>query len=78
MAKKHLEINDLINRILDINYLFKRIEFLELAISTVLESHQLKGIHLSRSSLADADLNYKKHRIRERLIKFLYLKMNET
>jgi len=56
---------------LDVNYLYKRIEFLETAISSLLSDHQLKGVYLSQVSIMSAKKQYKKHILRDRLIKFL-------
>ena len=62
------------NAITDINYLFSRIEFLESAISVLLDSHQLKGIYLSRCRLKKSDDSFKRHRLRDRIVKFLHKK----
>ena len=51
IAKKRQEITTIANKLLDINYLFRRIDFLENAMSVILDSHQLKGIYLSRLKL---------------------------
>jgi hypothetical protein len=56
---------------LDVDYLFRRIEFLECAISSLFDDYQLKGIYLTQVNLSMANKQYKKQRIRERLINFL-------
>ena len=71
IAKRQCEINTLINKMLDINYLYKRIEFLETGLSAVLDDHQLKGVYLSQVTLKNADQQFQKHKLRERIIKYL-------
>ena len=61
---------------LDINYLFKRIEYLERSISVLLDSHQLKGIYLSKNTVEDIDNQYSKHKIREKMINFIRKKID--
>ena len=51
IAEKRSTINKVVNNLLDINYLFRRIEFLEKAIEILLDEHQLKGIFLSRTKI---------------------------
>jgi hypothetical protein len=58
--------------VLDVSYLYQRIEFLERAISVLLDEHQLKGIYLTKVSIAEANDSYKRHRIRDRVIKYLF------
>jgi flagellar basal body-associated protein FliL len=77
MAQKQYEIKKNVNNLLDVNYLYKRIEFLECAISSLLNDHQLKGIYLSQVNLKMAENQYKKHRIRDRIIEFLDKKNQE-
>ena len=55
--------------------MFRRIEFLESAISTLLDEHQLKGIYLSRKKMKEFDNDFKRQRIRDRVVKYLH-KMN--
>ena len=71
IAKKQLELNELINKLLDVNYLYRRIEFLERAISLLLEKHQLKGIYLCRNSVKDAGDQFKNLQIRDHVVKYL-------
>ena len=77
IAERRSRINKIINNLLDINYLFKRIEFLENAISVIFEEYQLKGIFLSRTKIKESDTIYKKHRIRDRIVKYLRKKNYE-
>ena len=54
IAEKRSKINKIVNNMLDINYLFRRIEFLEKAISIIFDEHQLKGIFLSRTKIKES------------------------
>ena len=63
---------------MEINYLFKRIEFLEKGISLLLSEHQLKGIYLSQVSLTQAHKDYRKQHLRERVVKYLDKKIREA
>ena len=74
IAKKQAEITQTINKLLEISYLFRRIEFLEKAITLLLDDYQLKGIYLSQVSINQANKDYKKHRFRDRLIRYLHKK----
>ena len=49
MAQKSEETKELVNKLLNVVYLNKRIAFLEEAIGVLLKQHQLKGIHLLHS-----------------------------
>jgi hypothetical protein len=62
---------------LDITYLYQRIEFLECAVSVLLTPHQLKGIYLSRASVSDADNRFKRHKLRDYMVKFLDRRKSE-
>lgn len=47
----------------------RRIEFLENAVSILLEKHHWKGVHfLSRMNEHDIDKNYHEHRFRDRIM----------
>lgn len=57
------------NKFLDFSFLFKRIDFLEKAISVMLEDHQLKALHLCQAlSISDVDDYFKRHKYRDRFI----------
>ena len=56
----------------DIIYVNRRIEFLEKAMTILLEKHQLKGLHLLHSmTTEDVCNNYKSHKTRNKLLHFL-------
>lgn len=38
-----------VNRLIDILYLYNRIEFLERALEVILDEHQIKALHLMRN-----------------------------
>ena len=71
ITEKRSKINNIVNNLLDINYMFRRIDFLESAISILLDEHQLKGVYLSRQNIKEFDNHFKKHRIRDRVVKYL-------
>lgn len=50
-AERQIRINNTVNNILEINYLFQRIEYLEKAIPMMFDEHQLKGIYLTQVTL---------------------------
>ena len=62
------------NKVLDVDYLYKRIEFLESAISVLLDEHQLKGIYLTKTNITQAKNHYKRHRMRDKVVKYLFKK----
>ena len=72
VAERQYQINKIVNETLDIHYLFKRIELLEHAISVMLKDHQLKGIFLSQITVEKAENKFKEHRLRDRMIKYLF------
>lgn len=54
---------------LSLDYMQRRIEFLENAISVVLEKYQLKGLYfLERMDKMELDRNYHEYRLRDRLM----------
>lgn len=57
------------NKILDITYLQKRLDFIENALSVILEEHQLEALYLCHNISQDSiNLNYRRHHLRDRLI----------
>jgi hypothetical protein len=69
-AREHMK--DTVNKVLDVIYLNKRIQFLEEAISMLFEPHQLSCIHLLHSfSPQQTEDQFKNHRFRDRLVFFL-------
>jgi hypothetical protein len=71
-CKSQDNILDTVNKMLDVNYLYRRIEYLERAISVLLDEHQLKGIYLTKSSIREANDHYKRQRIRDKVVKYLH------
>jgi hypothetical protein len=58
-----------VNNLLDVIYLHKRIDFLERALSTLFEEHQIRALYLIHGKTKpEADEHYEKHRLRDRLI----------
>jgi hypothetical protein len=49
IIQKQEEIKQQVNKFLDFSYLFRRIDFLEKAVSVLFDRHQLKGLHLLHS-----------------------------
>lgn len=71
-AKEQRQLRDIVNKLLDIHYLYRRIEFLERAVSMSFERHQLKGIHLVHAAtVEETEDTFKRHRFRDRLILLL-------
>jgi hypothetical protein len=66
-----------VNKMLDVNYLYKRIEYLERAISVLLDEHQLKGIYLTKTSIRNANDHYKRQRIRDKVVKYLHQRCDQ-
>lgn len=57
---------------LDITYLQKRINFLEKALSVLLEKHQFEALFLCQNiTREEADETYEKYNLKERLIYYL-------
>ena len=77
IPKRQSRISKIVNKMLDINYLYKRIEFLESAISVILEDYQLKGVYLSQITISKAERLHKNHILRDRIIKFLTKKTKD-
>ena len=58
-------------------YLTKRVDFLERALSTVLEDYQIKGLYLIQDrTREDIEDNLAKYSLRDRLIYFLAKRRN--
>ena len=56
---------------MDVGYLQRRIEFLERAITVLLDRHHLKGLHLlSRMTREEADDHYQQHKFRDRVVSY--------
>ena len=56
---------------MDVEYLLKRINFLERATEVLLEDHHLKGLHLLRKlSLEEAKVHRKTFKMHQRAIEF--------
>lgn len=72
VEKKRKSINDASVNLLDVFYLYKRVGFLEEAISILMEKHHLKGLHLIHSlTKEEADSRHKSHNFRNRVVFYL-------
>lgn len=61
-------MGQIINSLMDVVYLQKRIEYLENAISVLLEEHHLKGIYLFHQiKRKEVDKNYELHQLRNKI-----------
>ena len=70
-AAEREKLSRTVNRLMDVVYLQRRIEFLERAVAVTLDRHQLKGLHLlSRTTREEADDNYKQHKFRDRVVNY--------
>jgi hypothetical protein len=72
---ERLQLQTTVNKLLDIVYLSRRIDFLERAVAVLLEEHQLKGLHLAHHiTRQEADRQIGNHRLKSRLRNYLFLR----
>lgn len=65
-------MHKVVNHLIDIIYLYKRIEFLERALEVILEEHQIKALHLMRNkTFAEAEKQYENYQMKNNLEKFI-------
>lgn len=57
-----------VNRLIDILYLYNRIEFLERALGVILDEHQIKALHLMRNkTLGEAEKQLENYQMKTNL-----------
>ena len=77
-AGEREKLSKTINKLMDVVYLQRRIEFLERAITVTLDRHHLKGLHLlSRITREEADDNHKQHKFRDRIVNYFKQRQGE-
>ena len=65
-------MHKVVNNLIDIIYLYKRIEFLERALEVILDDHQLKVLHLMRNkTFKEAENNFKRYEMKNNLTRML-------
>lgn len=48
-----------VNKLIDVIYLYKRLEFIERALEVIFDTHQMKVLHLMRNkTFKEAESNY--------------------
>ncbi len=72
-TEERAKIRTTVGNLLDITYLQKRINFLEKALSVLLEKHQFEALFLCQNiNRKEADETYEKYNLKEKLIYYLY------
>lgn len=67
--KMHKIVN---NHLLDVIYLYKRLEYVERTLEILLESHQKKVLHLMRNkTFSEAEDNYQLYQMKGNLAKLI-------
>ena len=70
-----MKLRSAVNKLLNITYLMQRIDFLEKAVTVLLDRHHLKGLYLSHNpSIEETDEAYQNHRYKDIIYRFLYKK----
>ena len=58
-TKQYHKMHKTVNKLIDVIYLYKRLEFIERALEVLFDTHQIKVLHLMRNkTFKEAECNY--------------------
>lgn len=71
-TREYHKMHKTVNKLIDILYLYKRLEFIERALEVLLDDHQIKVLHLMRNkTFSEAEHNVKLYQMKENLSKLV-------
>ena len=72
MTRQYHKMHNTVNKLIDIIYLYKRLDFIERVIEVLLDDHQLKVLHLMRNkTFKEAENNTKLYEMKDNLSKIV-------